>query len=193
MVRAYGADLRAWAKWYDQTTGGQALTAADPRDIRDYQGTMVRQGLKPATINRRLNAMRRFYKWAVRKGLIDESPFEGLRVGVKAQKQAAPKWLTEKEQRRLLRAVREYGKKDRVRDMAIIRLGLDDVTLNACSGWVQVRYGKGARRGKCLCRWTRARPWPHGWKLVNGIPMPMIRTSFWASEGPCRGRASTAS
>ena len=53
--------------------------------------------------------MRRFYKWAVRKGLVDASPFEGLRVGVKAQKQAVPKWLTEKEQRRLLRAVREYA------------------------------------------------------------------------------------
>ena len=54
--------LRAWARWYDQTTGGQALTAADPRDIRDFQAYMVRQGRKPATINRRLNAMRRFYK-----------------------------------------------------------------------------------------------------------------------------------
>ena len=179
-VRAYGADLRAWARWYDQTTGGQALTAADPRDIRDYQGYLVRQGLKPATINRRLNAMRRFYKWAVRKGLIDESPFEGLRVGVKAQKQAAPKWLTEKEQRRLLRAVREYGKKDRVRDMAIIRLGLDaglrlsemaaltldDIELNARSGWVQVRYGKGGKARevplsldarKALAAWLEAR------------------------------------
>ncbi len=158
-VRAYGNDLRAWAKWYDQTTGGQALTAADARDIRDYQGYMVRKGLKPATINRRLNAMRRFYMWAVRQGLVNDSPFEGLRVGVKAQKQAAPKWLTEKEQRRLLRAVREYGKKDRVRDMAIIRLGmdaglrlsemaaltLDDIELNARSGWARVRYGKGGK------------------------------------------------
>ena len=158
-VRAYGADLRAWAKWCDQTTGGQALTAADPRDIRDYLGYMVRQGLKPATINRRLNAIRRFYKWATRKGLADDNPFDDLRVGVKAQKQTAPKWLTEKEQRRLLRAVREYGRKDRLRDMAIIRLGmdaglrlseiaaltLDDVTVNGRSGWVQVRYGKGGK------------------------------------------------
>ena len=158
-VRAYGNDLRAWAQWYGQTTGGQALTAADPRDIRDYQGYLVRQGLKPATINRRLNAMRRFYKWATRKGLADEDPFEDLRVGVKVQKQTAPKWLTEKEQRRLLRAVREFGRKDRLRDMAIIRLGmdaglrlseiaaltLDDIELNARSGWVQVRYGKGGK------------------------------------------------
>ena len=30
-VRAYGNDLRAWAKWYDQTTGGQALTALAPQ------------------------------------------------------------------------------------------------------------------------------------------------------------------
>ncbi len=158
-LRAYSNDLRAWAAWYDQTAGGQALTAADPRDIRDYQGYLVRQGLKPATINRRLNAMRRFYKWAVHQGLMDESPFDGLRVGVKAQRQAAPKWLTKKEQRRLLRAVREYGKKDRVRDMTIIRLGLDaglrlsemaaltldDIELNARSGWARVRYGKGGK------------------------------------------------
>lgn len=120
-IRAYGADLRAWAKWYDQTTAGQPLTAADPRDIRDYQGYMVRRGLKPATINRRLNAMRRFYKWAERQGLADENPFDGLRVGVKAQKQVAPRWVTGREQRRLLRVVREHGGKDAARDMAIIR------------------------------------------------------------------------
>jgi len=155
--RAYGQDLRAWAKWYDQTTGDQALTAADPRDIRDYQGYMVRQGLKPATINRRLNAMRRFYRWAVRNELILESPFEGLRVGVKVQKQTAPRWLTPKEQRRLLRGVRACGKKNAVRDMAIIRLGLDtglrlseiaaltldDIELRPRSGWVRARFGKG--------------------------------------------------
>jgi integrase/recombinase XerC len=158
-VKAYGQDLRAWAKWYDQTTGGQALTAADPRDIRDYQGDMVRKGLKPATINRRLNAMRRFYRWAVRKGLASDTPFDGLKVGVKVQKQTAPKWLTEKEQRRLLRSVRACGKKNAVRDMAIIRLGLDaglrlseivDLTLNDVepsgrSAWVRVRFGKGGK------------------------------------------------
>ncbi len=30
-VCAYGAHLRAWAKWCDPTTGSQALTAAAPR------------------------------------------------------------------------------------------------------------------------------------------------------------------
>ena len=30
----------------------------------------------------------------MRKGLADDTPFEDLRVGVKAQKQTAPKWLT---------------------------------------------------------------------------------------------------
>ena len=158
-VKAYGQDLRAWAKWYDQTTGGQALTAADPRDIRDYQGYMVRKGLKPATINRRLNAMRRFYRWAVRKGLAHDNPFDGLKVGVKAQKQTAPKWLTEKEQRRLLRAVRQYGGRNTARDMALIRLGLDaglrlseiadltldDLDLGERQGWVRVRFGKGGK------------------------------------------------
>jgi len=158
-VKAYGQDLRAWVKWYDHTTGGQALTAADPRDIRDYQGYMVRQGLKPATINRRLNAMRRFYRWAVRKGLAHDNPFNGLKVGVKMQKQTAPKWLTEKEQRRLLRAVRQYGKRNAARDMALIRLGLDsglrlseiadltldDLELGERQGWARVRFGKGGK------------------------------------------------
>ena len=158
-VKAYAQDLRAWARWYDQTTGGQALTAADPRDIRDFQAYMVRQGRKPATINRRLNAMRRFYKWAVRRRLTHDNPFEGLRVGVKMQKQTAPKWLTEKEQRRLLRAVRQYGKRNAARDMALIRLGLDaglrlseiaaltldDIEINDRSGWARVRFGKGGK------------------------------------------------
>ena len=127
----------------------------------------------------------------MRRELTRDNPFEGLRVGVKAQKQTAPKWLTEKEQRRLLRAVRQYGKRNAARDMALIRLGLnaglrlseiaaltlDDIEINDRSGWVRVRFGKGARREKSPFPWRPARPCGRGWSNGRGIPMRMMPTS----------------
>jgi site-specific recombinase XerD len=64
--------------------------------------------LKPATINRRLIALGRFFRWAKQEGLVGDNPFEILKqVLLKEQKDTAPRWLRRKEQLALLRAVRQ--------------------------------------------------------------------------------------
>jgi site-specific recombinase XerD len=73
-VQAYAHDLVAFTRWFEQITGEDFDTqAVDPRDIQEYKGYLIQKGLKPATINRRLIALRRFFRWAKQEGLAGKS------------------------------------------------------------------------------------------------------------------------
>ncbi len=157
-VRAYSHDVAAFAHWFEGTTGEALIPqAVDSRDIQEYRGYLVQRGLKPATVNRRLIALRRFFQWAKQEGLVDDSPFEVLEtVLVKEQKGTAPRWLNRQEQLALLRAVRK-GKS--TRDLAIIQtllgtglriselaaLKVRDLELSERKGALKVREGKGSK------------------------------------------------
>jgi site-specific recombinase XerD len=157
-VKAYAHDLAHFATWFYQTTGEAFdAQAVGPRDITAYRSFLLTRGKKPATVNRRLVALQRFYKWAQQQGHATHSPFEVLEsVRVKQQQGLAPKWLDERQQLALLRAVR---KGQHVRDLAIIEtllrtglrvselidLTLADVELAERAGKVIVRAGKGGK------------------------------------------------
>ena len=157
-VKAYVHDVTAFAAWFEQTTGDKFVPGiVDPREITDYRGFLLQRGSSPATVNRRLVSLRRYFLWAKKRGMIRDTPFEMLeRVRVKVQKDVAPRWLTRNEQLALLRAVRQ-GENER--DLAIIQmmlsaglrisevagLNMSDIELNDRSGWVYVRIGKGMK------------------------------------------------
>ena len=157
-IKAYVYDVGAFASWFEQTTGDEfAPGIVDPREITDYRGHLLQRGSSPATVNRRLVSLRRYFLWAKKRGMISDTPFEMLeRVRVKEQKDVAPRWLTRNEQLALLRAVRQ-GENER--DLAIIQmmlgaglrisevagLNMSDIELNDRSGWVYVRTGKGMK------------------------------------------------
>ena len=157
-IKAYSQDLKAFAQWYEQTTGEPfSPQAVDPREITEYRGYMIRVRTKPATVNRRLVVLRRFFGWAGQNELTTENPFAVLEtVRVKEQREIAPRWMDHREQLALLRAVRQGGN---TRDLAIIQtllgtglriselvaLELADVELGERSGWLTVRAGKGGK------------------------------------------------
>jgi site-specific recombinase XerD len=157
-VKAYAHDLAGFAQWFSQTTGESFdPQAIGPRDIADYRSHMLTHSKKPATVNRRLVVLQRFYKWAQQHGHATNNPFEALEgVRVKQQQGIAPKWVNEHQQLALLRAVRK-GKS--LRDLAIIEtlmkaglrvselidLTLTDVELSERAGKVIVRSGKGGK------------------------------------------------
>lgn len=119
-VRAYSNDVLHFANWFEQTNGRDFnLQAVDPRDIHDYRSYLLQDGRRPATINRRLKALKSIFRWAKREKLVTDSPFEIIEtIFVKEQKNIAPRWLDRREQLALLRVVREGGNK---RDLAIIQ------------------------------------------------------------------------
>jgi len=157
-VKAYTHDLTGFAQWFAQTTG-EAFDpqAVGPRDIAGYRSYLLTRGNKPATVNRRLVALQRFYKWAQQQGHTTNNPFEVLEgVRVRQQQGIAPKWLDSHQQMALLRAVRK-GKSARdlgmielmlktgLRVSELVDLTLADVELGERAGRVIVREGKGGK------------------------------------------------
>ena len=117
-VRGYVADLERFGRWFEKTNGeGLRLRDVTPVDVRDYKAHMQTvKKFKPATINRRLAALRAYFAWAIEEGLISEDP---VRVRNVEEPQTAPRSISEREYHRLLRAVQKDGSK---RDVAIVEM-----------------------------------------------------------------------
>ncbi len=116
-VRNYAADLRAFARWFPDSTGepfsARAVTPTDLREYKAYLRTVEQR--QAATVNRRLAALRKFFVWAKGAGKIAELPTERL-TGVPAAPRT-PKALAKREVDRLLRAAEQDGNK---RNLAIL-------------------------------------------------------------------------
>lgn len=151
-LSAYRRDLGAFALWlHNKKT--KALEQADAADIQDWFAAR-HAASKATTANRRLAALRRFYLWALRHGLVTQDPCLSLR----AAKQAArfPKTLSEDQVDALLQAPDEHsalGLRDRamletlyatgLRVTELISLNVLDVSLT--EGVVRVNMGKGGK------------------------------------------------
>lgn len=149
--RAYAQGWEHFSRWYTVTYGAPfAPDAVMPRDVRDWKAyQQAVEKAAPATINQRLVALTRFFRWAHTQGLCGENPTEdvsNLRLTARQ-----PKALDKMTLRKLLRAahghVRDYamiellaGTGLRVGELLALKVG--DVELNERSGKVIVRRGK---------------------------------------------------
>jgi site-specific recombinase XerD len=151
---SYRRALVNFVHWSEQTYGQPFdPSAIIPRDIADWKAfQQTVKGAKPATINQRLVAVSRFFKWAATHGHAHGDPtaeVRGLRLEARR-----PKALDDVALRRLLRQVHQEGD---VRDIAMVEFLLGtglrvsemlnlrrgDVVVNDRSGEVVVRRGKG--------------------------------------------------
>lgn len=156
-VDAYRRALAHFARWsensYGQPFDPSRVITRDVRDWRSFQQTVEKAA--PATINQRLTAMQRFFEWAEAQKLVRANPARTIKGIPAAGRQ--PKALTQKELRRLLRAVHASGD---LRDIAIVEvlagtgirvsellaLELEDILLQPRSGILIVRKGKHDRQ-----------------------------------------------
>jgi integrase/recombinase XerD len=155
-VANYKSDLQLFARWFRDSTGEEfAATAVTPTDLRDYRAFLLTtKQAAPATVNRHLAALKRFFRYALARGWVAEDPT--LVVKGVQQVQVSPKALSKREVDRLLRAAERYGS---TRDLAILstlrhtglRVGelsalrLTDVDIGERKGELIVRSGKGGK------------------------------------------------
>jgi site-specific recombinase XerD len=155
-LRNYQADVANFARWFAGSIGKPfAAVEVTPTDVRDYKAHLVTvERRKPATVNRRLAALRKFFTWAKGRRLISELPTDPVK-GV-PQDRRAPRSLEAREVNRLIReAERRTKKRDiallktlrhtglRVSELCALRLG--DVETGERKGTLIVRRGKGAK------------------------------------------------
>jgi len=160
-VRSYEHDLRMFQRWLEESRGGDAvgLLEVSAIDVTRWRSEMVKmRGLKPATVNRRVQALRRFYRWAVEARAIEADPMSDVKT-VRVATARRPAGLRPPEAHALLRAAGQSGRRLAARNYAIVQLmvqtglrvsevadlRMNDVTLRARSGEVRVRQGKGRR------------------------------------------------
>ncbi len=119
----YLADLRTFARWHAGVKGEASyLLELTPDDIREYRRhTQTNEGWTPATINRRLQAVRKFYSFAMETGLTESNPASGVQLIPKSGPDR-PRALDPEEVTNLLQAI-QAGRPSLVkRDYAIVQL-----------------------------------------------------------------------
>lgn len=116
-LAAYRSDLEALAAWLaGQGRGG--LLAAGADDLQGYMAARL-PGSRATSSNRRLSAFKRFYRWALREGLIARDPT--LPLVTARTPLRVPKTLTEAQVEALL-AAPDVGTPLGLRDRAMLEL-----------------------------------------------------------------------
>ncbi len=158
-VAAYRRDLTAFAAWFAAHVGQDfAIAAVTPTDVRDFRAHLREaQHRKPATINRKLAALRSFFQWAIAVDRRADTPLATVKDV--REEPRAPRWFPKRDLDRLGREIEAAAKpRVRARDLAVVallrhtglrvgelcRLRLRDVTLAERKGSLRV-LGKGAK------------------------------------------------
>lgn len=122
-VKNYVADLKHLASWLAENGGGSVLITSG-EDIEAYRADLVtNKAHPPATVNRRLQAIRKFFRYALERGLVDTDPSLGIRLLPQSRSQG-PRGLDRSEVERLLGAVKQGNSRLVQRDNAIIQVML---------------------------------------------------------------------
>ncbi|OYD09139.1 tyrosine-type recombinase/integrase [Paludifilum halophilum] len=158
-LRDYAGDLRLLAEWVE--TGWNTHQEEDwdfhPANITTPTLTRYREymqnvrSLKPATVNRRLVIIKRFFDWAAKQNIVALNPAKPVKL-VPVER-ISPRQMTDREEAALMAAVQRDGTiRDQtilllmlhtgLRTMEVCELQCRDVILGKRSGRLLVRSGK---------------------------------------------------
>jgi len=155
----YTSDLRNFAHWFEGTWHNyqESPPEFDPLEIttttiiqyREYMQNV--RSLKPATINRRLNTIKRYMDWALKKEIVQVDHSKPVKLV--PEEKTSPRKMTDKEESAIMVTVEKNGiVRDRtillvmlhtgLRSMEICNLTVNDVVIGKRSGNIIVRAGK---------------------------------------------------
>jgi site-specific recombinase XerD len=150
-VRGYRSDLGLFAAWYDGYPL-EKLTASDLAQFRHYLSR--ERAMKPASVNRKLEALRRFRRWAHMSGKLRTNAAAELKL-TRAVRGTCPKGLFTGEVHALLRSAGQSRRNLARRNYAVVQLLLQaglrvSEAAALCIGDLEIRerQGKVHIRGK---------------------------------------------
>ena len=158
-LRGYRYDLRHFLAWHRTVQDSPfAIEKLAEYELIAYRQHMVAAGRRPATVNRRLDALRRLCRWARGTGVVDADVAGNVRP-MRTERNQQPVGLTDIEIHALLRAAGASSHGLAARNYAVVQLMLQaglrvgevaalevaDITMNDRSGSVRIRQGKGLK------------------------------------------------
>ncbi|RKZ00642.1 MAG: site-specific tyrosine recombinase XerD [Candidatus Hydrothermota bacterium] len=150
-VDAYRRDLEQFLEFAQEALGRTDPLTYDRKEIRNYISALMSHGFKRKSVQRKLSALRRFYNFLQRRGLIEKNPATGIGP-IKAEK-ILPQVIPEKKLQEMLDTWNPSSPLEK-RDKALIELlyssglraseitGLKPDDLDMKAGEVRV-FGKG--------------------------------------------------
>lgn len=99
-VRSYDIDLTKFEEFLETLDSAVQLEDADADMIRGWIVSLMEQGVQEASVNRKLSALRTFYKYLLRKGVVSVDPVRMVK-GPK-RKKPLPVFVKEADMDRLL-------------------------------------------------------------------------------------------
>lgn len=168
-IRSYQATLHDLITWYRETVDEEfdpkEISSRDLQDYRSYLETIRKQ--QPTTVNKKVAALKTYWTFLVETDRVQTDPTRKVKMKSISTLQLAPRWLSRREQSRLLDVLEMEKKKEttshkwkRLRDLAITQLmlqaglrisevaalNLDDVSMKQQRDrTVIVRQGKGGK------------------------------------------------
>ena len=154
-VDSYAEDLKIFETFFRSLPGSVTWETVDADVIRNWMELMMDKGNSPASVSRRLSAVRTFYRYALSKHFVESNP--AIRIQMPKRSKPLPQFLKEEEVDELLDRQEWGGDYDSVRARTIIftfyetgirvseLLGLDDKDVNFVSREMKVT-GKGNKQ-----------------------------------------------
>lgn len=94
-VGEYGDDLKEFESFFKNLDAGLTWETVDSDVIRDWMGFMMDKGNVATSVNRRLSAVRSFYRFALSRNLVASDPAHGIK-GPKKEK-PLPQFVRERD------------------------------------------------------------------------------------------------
>ena len=98
-TESYQADLEAFKRFYEATDSSLSWKEMPADIVRQWVVEMMDKGNTATSVRRRLSSLRSFYKFLLRRGLVDKDPVHNM-PGPKVEKKL-PAYVREKEMDRL--------------------------------------------------------------------------------------------
>jgi integrase/recombinase XerC len=156
-LRAYSREVRGFAEFLNEMLGeGTAISSVEHTHIRAYMGTLLDRGLTKASVARALAAIRSWFKWLAKAGLVESNP--ALLVSTPKLPKHLPRVPSMEEVNRVLDSLGAAGEKSASHLSRARARGEDGVPgINEDSAWpererviFELLYGCGIRNSELV-------------------------------------------
>ena len=167
-VQTYEESLREFESYISLRDSRLSLQAVDADLIRDWMESLMDKGNTASTINKKLSALRSFYRFSLKRKLVEKDPAHGI-VGPKKSK-PLPQFLRESEMDHLLDRLEWDNKFKDVRARTILLLFYEaGLRRSELTGLNDVDVDFGSRQLKVTGKRNKQRIIPFGQELADAL------------------------
>ena len=167
-VQTYEESLREFESYISLRDSRLSLQAVDADLIRDWMESLMDKGNTASTINKKLSALRSFYRFSLKRKLVEKDPAHGI-VGPKKSK-PLPQFLRESEMDHLLDRLEWDNNYKDVRARTILLLFYEaGLRRSELTGLDDVNIDFGSRQLKVTGKRNKQRIIPFGQELADAL------------------------